>query len=132
MITPAPLTIAADNQTKVYGAALPALTASYDGLVNDETPTSLATPPTLTTTATASSPVVAGGYSITASAAVDPNYVITYAAGDAHDHPGQADDFGLRAGWHVRHQPLRRHRHIERHGQRHQARCYPGKRQSRS
>ena len=81
VITPAPLTIAADNQTKVYGAALPALTASYDGLVNDETPASLATPPTLTTTATASSPVVAGGYSITASAAVDPNYVITYAPG---------------------------------------------------
>jgi hypothetical protein len=28
-ITPAPLTISADNQTKVYGASLPALTASF-------------------------------------------------------------------------------------------------------
>ena len=31
-VTPAPLTITADNQTKVYGAALPTLTASYIGL----------------------------------------------------------------------------------------------------
>ena len=31
-VTPAPLTITANNQTKVYGAALPTLTASYCGL----------------------------------------------------------------------------------------------------
>ena len=31
------LTITADNQTKVYGAALPTLTASYTGFVNGDT-----------------------------------------------------------------------------------------------
>ncbi len=36
-ITTAPLTISADNQTKVYGAALPPLTASYTGFVNGDT-----------------------------------------------------------------------------------------------
>ena len=51
-VTPAPLTITADNQTKVYGAALPTLTASYTGFVNGDTAASLTTPPTLTTTAT--------------------------------------------------------------------------------
>ena len=55
-ITPAPLTITADGHTKVYGAALPTLTASYTGFVNDETFFNLTTQPTLTTNATASSP----------------------------------------------------------------------------
>ena len=67
--------------TKVYGAALPALTASYTGLAAGDTAASLTTPPTLSTTATASSPVVAGRYPITASGAVDPNYEISYAPG---------------------------------------------------
>ena len=47
-VTPAPLTITADNQTKVYGAALPTLTASYIGFVNGDTSASLTTQPTLT------------------------------------------------------------------------------------
>ncbi len=80
-VTPATLTITAGDATKVYGAALPALTASYSGFVNGDTAASLATPPSLSTTATATSPVVSGGYPITASGAVDPNYAITYVAG---------------------------------------------------
>ena len=36
-VTPAALTITANNQTKVYGAALPTLTASYSGFVNGDT-----------------------------------------------------------------------------------------------
>ena len=36
-VTPAALTITADNKSKVYGAALPALTASYSGFVNGDT-----------------------------------------------------------------------------------------------
>ena len=40
-VTPAALTITADNQTKVYGAALPTLTASYSGFVNGDTSASL-------------------------------------------------------------------------------------------
>ena len=78
-VTAASLTITADNQTKVYGAALPTLTASYSGFVNGDTSASLGTQPTFSTTATASSDV--GGYGITASDAVDSNYTISYASG---------------------------------------------------
>jgi uncharacterized protein YjiK len=78
-VAPAPLTIAADNLTKFYGAALPTLTASYTGLVNGDTPGSLSTAPTLTTTATAASPV--GSYGIAIGGAVEPNYTISYAGG---------------------------------------------------
>ena len=70
-VTPAALTITADNQTKVYGAALPTLTASYSGFVNGDTSASLTTQPTLSTTATASSHVAGSPYTITASGAVD-------------------------------------------------------------
>ena len=80
-VTPAPLTIAANNRSKVYGAALPTLTASYSGLVNGDTSESLTTAPTLSTTATAGSHVSGGPYTITASGAVDADYAISYAAG---------------------------------------------------
>ncbi len=80
-VTPAPLTMTANNATKVYGAVLPALSASYVGFVNGDTASSLTTPPALTTTATASSPVQAGGYAITAAGASDPNYTISYQPG---------------------------------------------------
>jgi N-acetylneuraminic acid mutarotase len=79
-VTPAPLTISADNQTKVYGDPLPTLTASYTGFVNGDTSGSLTVSPSVTTTATASSDVVPGGYPITAGGAIDPNYTITYVA----------------------------------------------------
>jgi hypothetical protein len=83
-ITPAPLTISADSQSKVYGAPLPALTATFTGLVNGDTPASFNTspnvPPALATTATATSDVVAGGYPITVNAA-DPDYTITLVNG---------------------------------------------------
>ena len=45
-VTPTALTITADNQTKVYGAALPTLTASYSGFVNGDTAANLTTQPT--------------------------------------------------------------------------------------
>ncbi len=80
-VNPAPLTITAVSVSKVYGGALPALTASYSGFVAGDTAASLTTPPTLSTSATASSPVVSGGYPITASGAVDPNYAFTYVPG---------------------------------------------------
>jgi parallel beta-helix repeat protein len=78
-VTPAPLSMTANNQRKVYGAALPALTASYNGFVNGDTAANLTTAPTLTTTATANSPV--GSYPITVSGAVDADYTITSVAG---------------------------------------------------
>ena len=79
VVNKAALNITANNATKVYGAVLPSLTASYTGFVNGDTSASLTTQPTLTTTATAASAV--GTYPITAAGAVDPNYTITYTAG---------------------------------------------------
>ena len=104
-VTAAPLTITADNQTKVYGAALPTLTASYSGFVNGDTSASLTTQPTLTTTATASSHVV--GQSLhhhRQPARSIPTTRSRYVAGTPDRHPGAADDHrrqpdqGLRRG----------------------------------
>ena len=80
-VTPAPLTIIADNQITAYGAALPVLMASYSGFVNGDSSASLATQPTLSTTATSGSPVVGSPYAITASGAADSDYSISYVAG---------------------------------------------------
>ncbi|HLB10504.1 MAG TPA: MBG domain-containing protein, partial [Gemmatimonadaceae bacterium] len=80
-ITPAPLTITADDKSKVYGAALPPLTSTPVGLVNGDTYASLTTPAVVTTTALMSSPVVASGYPITVSGATSANYNITFASG---------------------------------------------------
>ncbi|PYJ97187.1 MAG: hypothetical protein DME23_16795, partial [Verrucomicrobia bacterium] len=78
-VSKAPLTISANNKTKVYGAAMPGLTASYTGFVNGETAASLDSPVVLSTTANASSP--AGSYPITASGAADANYTISFVNG---------------------------------------------------
>ncbi len=78
-ITPVPLSITADDKTKVYGEVLPTLTASYSGFVNGDTAANLDTPVTLAATATAASSV--GDYSIAASAAADSNYTITFVSG---------------------------------------------------
>jgi subtilisin-like proprotein convertase family protein len=78
-VNPASLIIMAQNQSKVYGASLPTFTATYAGFVNGDTNTSLTTQPTLTPSATASSPV--GTYAITAGGAVDANYSISYTPG---------------------------------------------------
>ena len=81
VVIPAPLTVTANNQTKAYGAALPTLTASFTGFVNGDSPASLTTPPTLSTTATASSHVSGSPYAISASGAVDTDYTISYVSG---------------------------------------------------
>src|SRR5207245_1614025 len=78
-------TITADDKTKVYGAALPVLTASYSGFVNGDTSASLSTPVSLSTTATANSPV--GKYDILASGATDANYSITFVKGSLEVTP---------------------------------------------
>jgi hypothetical protein len=78
-VTPAPLTITAENRSRPYGGAAPVWTADYAGLVNGDTPASLDTPVSFSTTATAASPL--GVYPITASGAADANYAITFAPG---------------------------------------------------
>src|SRR5207253_2920659 len=80
-VTPVALTITANDQTKAYGAALPALTASYAGFTNGDTAASLTTAATLTTTATAASHVSGNPYTITAAGAFDTDYTISYVAG---------------------------------------------------
>jgi len=79
------LTVTAVNQTMTYGGAVPALTASYSGFVNGDNASSLTTAPTITTTATSSSPT--GAYPITASGAIDPNYSFTYIPGALSINP---------------------------------------------
>jgi len=76
-ITPAALIVTASNATKVYGAPLPALTATTTGLVAPDTLASLGV--TCTTTATAASPV--GAYPITCSGVTSTNYTVTYVPG---------------------------------------------------
>jgi uncharacterized repeat protein (TIGR03806 family) len=78
-VTKAPLVIAAENKGKIYGQANPALTASYAGFVNGDTPTALDTPVTLTTPVSATSG--AGNYPIIPSGAADANYTITHVEG---------------------------------------------------
>ncbi len=86
-INPAALTIAANNQSKVYGQANPALTVSYSGFVNGDTSASLKTQPTVTTTATTTSPVSGSPYPINVSGAVNPDYTIAYKAGALSINP---------------------------------------------
>jgi streptogramin lyase len=85
-VTPAPLTITANDLSMVSGGTLPTLTASYSGLVNGDTPSSLTTLPVLNTTAGMSTPP--GTYLITVGGAVDPNYTITYVSGTLTVTPG--------------------------------------------
>ena len=117
-VTPAPLTITANNQTKVYGAALPTLNASYTGFVNGDTAASLTTQPTLTTTATAASHVAGSPYAITASGAVDPNYTISYVAGSLTRHRRPADDHGRQPDQGLRRRPADADRPLHRVRQR--------------
>jgi hypothetical protein len=61
------------------------LTDTFSGLVDSDTPGTFSispnVAPTLATTATSASDVVVGGYPITVSGAVDPDYNITYVTG---------------------------------------------------
>lgn len=84
-INPLALRITATNKSKNYGAAVPTLTASYIGFASGETVANLATPPVLSTTATASSPV--GVYPITVSGATSSNYTITFVNGTLTVNP---------------------------------------------
>jgi hypothetical protein len=78
-VNKAPLTITAEDKTRLYGQTNPALTARYNGFVNSDDPTRLSTPVSLSTTATQSSP--AGTYPITAGGATSSNYTITHVNG---------------------------------------------------
>jgi gliding motility-associated-like protein len=78
-VSPAPLTITADNITKSDGTVNPPLTVTYSGFVNHDGSAKLVTQPIVITTATTQSPV--GQYLITVSGAVSPDYTFTYIPG---------------------------------------------------
>jgi hypothetical protein len=84
-ITQAVLTITADNQSKTYGQANPALTLSYDGFVNGDNASSLTTQATVTVSSTPASGV--GTYPILVSGAQDANYTIVYVNGTLKVNP---------------------------------------------
>lgn len=78
-VTQATLTATADDKSIVYGQSLPGFTISYLGFVNGDDASDLATEPTVTTSATATSG--AGGYTLTVSGGVDANYTFAYQTG---------------------------------------------------
>ena len=82
-VTPAVVTVTADNQTMVYGSVAPTLTASYTGFVNGEDTNVLSGTPDLSTTATATSPVAGSPYSILATNGTlsADNYTFSFVAG---------------------------------------------------
>ena len=79
-ILPVPLTVKASSATMVYGAALPAITPSYDGFVNADSASSLDMQPTCSAAAT--SEASAGTYQTTCAGAVDPSYGFDYVPGE--------------------------------------------------
>jgi 6-phosphogluconolactonase (cycloisomerase 2 family) len=78
-VNKAPLTITANNQTKVLHATNPALTATYNGFVLGQTPASLTGTLACTTTSTTLTPV--GSFPITCSGQTSTNYAITFVPG---------------------------------------------------
>ncbi len=79
LVTPASLTITANNTSMYQGEAVPPLSVSYSGFVNGDCSASLVRQPTVTTPVTAISP--AGAYPIVPGGASSPNYAIAYASG---------------------------------------------------
>ena len=84
-ITPAGLTVTANDATKVYGTVNPALTDAITGYVNGENAVTagITGSASLSTTATQYSSVAGGPYAITAAAnnlaSANGNYTFTYA-----------------------------------------------------
>jgi len=79
----APLTVTADDQSKVLSAPNPApLTMAYSGFVYGQGPADLTTQPTCTTTAAQFSPV--SDYPIACSGGASGNYSFSYVDGNLH------------------------------------------------
>ena len=91
-VAKAGLTITASSPSKVYGAALPALAASYSGFVNGDTSASLTTQPALATTTTASSAVAS--YPTSASGRGRPELHNQLCRRFTDRHPRNIDDHG--------------------------------------
>lgn len=79
VVSPARLTIKAEDKTRIYHQMNPALTVTYGGFVNGDTERDLSQPVRLETGATLTSPV--GLYAIEAKNAAAANYEIEYETG---------------------------------------------------
>jgi hypothetical protein len=86
-VNPAVLIVTANNQSMTYGSSVPSFTASYSGFVNGDGQGVLSGSPSLTTTATSSSPV--GPYTITAALGTlsATNYSFVFANGTLTINP---------------------------------------------
>lgn len=78
-VSPAPLTITADNKTREITFANPPFTFSYSGFVNGDTDSQLSTGASASTSANTASPV--GVYAIVPSGASSSDYAISYLNG---------------------------------------------------
>ena len=78
-ITPAPLTVTADNKVRFEKVANPAFTATYTGFVNGETASVLGGTLAITTTATSAS--APGSYPVTPAGLTSGNYSLTFVPG---------------------------------------------------
>lgn len=78
-ITPAVLTVTAENQTKVLNAPDPSFAFSYSGFVGADTPGVIDTAPNCVSSAEPDSPV--GSYQINCSGGLDNNYAFSYVPG---------------------------------------------------
>ncbi|HEY4337744.1 MAG TPA: MBG domain-containing protein, partial [Puia sp.] len=81
----ATLTVTPNPVTFTYGGTLPGLTATYTGFVNGDNVAGLTSSPSISTTATASSP--AGTYSITSAGGSSSNYNFVYNTGTLTINP---------------------------------------------
>jgi hypothetical protein len=80
-VTPAPLTVIADNKSRAYGTINPVLTASYNGFVNDENTNQLSGSPTLNTEANINSPVGFYPIQVAQGTLTNANYAFSFANG---------------------------------------------------
>jgi hypothetical protein len=78
-IVKAVLDVTASSATISYGTNPPAITPFYDGFLNGDTPSSLTTQPTCSTTVTHSTAV--GSYTSSCSGGASPNYTFVYHTG---------------------------------------------------
>jgi sugar lactone lactonase YvrE len=80
-VTPVPLFVVADSFSQTYGSPIPTFTASYIGLVNGDTPSSLDGVPAITTEATPQFPWGYYPITITQGTLSSPNYTLTLVDG---------------------------------------------------
>jgi hypothetical protein len=93
-ITPAPLTIKADDKVKKQGAVNPVFTFTYDGLIEGDQPSDLEMPATATTNANTGSPI--GYYDIEVSGASSANYTISFKKGRLTITPVSDEKYSLK------------------------------------